>query len=149
MANFVYDKARQRFLEGSIAWLTDTIKVQLISLTNNSGTTLHTPNSGTHQFLSDVASAARISTPQTLGSKTSTNGNALGGSLVFPAVVPVGETIEAYIVYKDTGSDATSPLIAFVDTVATNVDTGLPGLPVTANGGPINLTFPGTRIFRI
>lgn len=137
MANFVYDKARQRFLEGGIAWLTDTIKVQLVDIAN------YTAAQATHQFLSDLPANARVSGPQTLGSKTSTNGNADGGDLAFPAVGPAGTSIEAFVIYKDTGTEATSPLIAYIDTAANA------SLPIIANGGTINILFTGTRIFRI
>ena len=45
------------------------------------------------------------------------------------------------MIWKDTGSEATSPLIAYFDTVT--------GLPVTPNGGNINLTFDAAGIFAL
>jgi hypothetical protein len=137
MANLVYDKARQKFLEGGIAWLTDTIKAQLVDTVAGTGYAVNI----THEFLSSVPGTARISAPQTLASKTSTNGNADAGDLAFPAVTPAGTTIEAFVIYKDTGNEATSPLICYIDTAT--------GLPITANGGTINILFNGTKIFRI
>jgi hypothetical protein len=53
MANALYDKGRQAFLEGSIAYLTDTIKVALV--TNG-----YTPNLSTHQFYSDLTPGSNV-----------------------------------------------------------------------------------------
>jgi hypothetical protein len=42
-----------------------------------------------------------------------------------------GDPSEAIVYYKDTGTAGTSPLIAYIDTAT--------GLPVTPNGGDINI----------
>lgn len=54
-----------------------------------------------------------------------------------------GASIEAIIIYKDTGTESTSPLIAFIDTAT--------GLPITPNGGDIIVTWDnGTnKIFKV
>ena len=44
-----------------------------------------------------------------------------------------GSSIEAIVIYKDTGTEATSPLIAYIDTAT--------GLPITPNGGDIIVTW--------
>ena len=44
-----------------------------------------------------------------------------------------GATINAIVIYKDTGTEATSPLIAYIDTAT--------GLPITPNGGDIIVTW--------
>jgi hypothetical protein len=119
MANALYDKGRQKFLEGAIAWLTDTIKCVLIDAAD------YTVNLATHEFLSDVPSGARVGTPQTLAGKTSTTGVADANDVTFPSVT--GDQSEAIIIWKDTGVEATSALIAYIDS-ATN-------LPVTPSGG--------------
>ncbi len=49
MANSLYNGGRQRFLEGSIAWLTDNIKAVLVT----SGYTF----SNSNNFLSDIPGA--------------------------------------------------------------------------------------------
>ena len=54
MANTLYDAARKRFLEGQINWMTDTIKVYLVD------TGAYTPQTSTHEYLSDISSSARI-----------------------------------------------------------------------------------------
>lgn len=119
---------------------------------NVSGTgTLYTPDLAQHEFLSDIASGARLATSSVLANKTNSTGSGaslVGGvadadDVVFSLVGPSGTTIEAFVLYKDTGNDATSPLIMYVD-VAT-------GLPVTANGGNITVSFDTgvNRIFSL
>lgn len=117
MANVLYDKGRQAFLEGGIAWLTDTIKVALV----DTGTYTF---SAAHQFYSSVSGV--VGTPQTLTTKTTTNGVADADDSTFTSVS--GASVEALVIYKDTGSAATSPLIAYIDTA-----TGLPFTPSGVN----------------
>ena len=135
MANALYDKARQRFLEASINWNSDTIKCYLI----DTGT--YTPNLSSHEYLSDVAGGSRIAGPVTLTSKTTTGGAADAADLTFTSVS--GVSIETILIYKDTGTESTSPLIAYIDTAT--------GLPITPNGGDIIVSFDnGTnRIFKL
>lgn len=135
MANTLYDYARQRFLEAQINWMTDTIKVILV----DNGA--YTPQTSVHQYLSDIPTSARIAGPVTLTSKATTGGAADAGDVTFPSVT--GASIEAIIIYADTGVEATSPLIAYIDTAT--------GLPITPNGGDIIVTWDnGTnKIFKV
>ena len=135
MANTLYDYGRQRFLEAQINWMTDTIKVLLV----DTGT--YTPNTSAHQYLSDIPTSARIAGPVTLTSKSTTGGAADGADVTFTSVS--GPSIEAIVIYKDTGSEATSPLIAYIDTAT--------GLPITPNGGDIIVTWDNgaNRIFKV
>jgi hypothetical protein len=75
----------------------------------------------------------------TITSPTSTLGVADGADITWTAVS--GAQCEIVLVYKDTGTATTSPLIAYIDQ-ATN-------LPVTPNGGNITVTWDNTanRIF--
>lgn len=123
MANVLYSKGRQKFLEGSIHWLTDTIKVCFIDTANYTF-------SDTHEFLSDVIGSPdpRVGTDQTLATKTSTSGVADAADAVFPSVT--GASVEAMIIYKDSDAspqdEASCPLIAYLDSAA--------GLPFTPAG---------------
>jgi hypothetical protein len=104
MANALYDLGRQAFLEGSIAYLTDTIKVALVKSS-------YTPSTSTHQFYSDLTPGTHvIGTPQTLASKTSTNGVADAADITFTAVT-AGSTISYLAIYKDTGVAGTSSVL--------------------------------------
>jgi hypothetical protein len=126
MANALYDLGRQKFLEGSIAYLTDTIKVALVKSN-------YTPSLTTHEFYADVTPGSNVvGTPQTLASKTSTSGVADAADVTFTAPSS-GATVSYLLIYKDTGSNATSPLIALLDTAT--------GLPLTTNGGDVNLVW--------
>ena len=135
MANTLYDFARQRFLEAQINWMTDTIKVILVS------TTGYTPQTAVHQYLSDISGSARIAGPMTLTGKATTGGAADAQDATFTSVS--GATINAIVIYKDTGSEATSPLLAYIDTAT--------GLPLTPNGGDVIVTWDnGTnKIFKV
>lgn len=135
MANALYDKGRQKFLEGGIAWLTDNIKCVLVDTAD------YTVNLATHEFLSSVGAAARVATSGNLSSKTSTNGVADAADVTFTTVS--GDVSEALIIYKDTGVEATSPLIAYIDTAT--------GLPITPGGGDIVIVWDAgaNKIFKL
>ena len=135
MANTLYDFARQRFLEAQINWMTDTIKVLLVD------TGAYTPQTAVHQYLSDISGSARIARPVTLTSKTTTGGAADAADVTFTSVT--GPSIEAIVIYIDTGTESTSPLIAFIDTAT--------GLPITPNGGDIIVTWDNgaNKIFKV
>ena len=135
MANALFDKARQRFLEGQFNWNTDTIKAVLV----DTGT--YTVNLSAHEFLSDIGTAARIATSGAFTGKATTGGAADANDVTFTSVT--GASIEAIVLYKDTGTDATSPLIAFIDTAT--------GLPITPNGGDIIVTWDNgaNKIFKL
>lgn len=135
MANALYDLARQAFLEGNIDWVADNIKVTLVD-TND-----YTVNLATHEFYSSIPVAARVSTSANLVSKTATAGVADAGDVTFSVVT--GDVSEALVIWQDTGSEATSRLIAFMD-IAT-------GLPVTPNGGDITVQWSNgvNKIFKL
>ena len=141
MANSLYDKGRQRFLEAQLNWITDDIKVVMVD------TALYT-FAANHEFLSSIAPEARVTAPTTLTSKTSTNGAADAQDVTFAAVN--GPSIEALVLYKQvlaldgvTPDDAASILIAYIDTAT--------GLPITPNGGDIIVTWDNgiNKIFRL
>ena len=135
MANTLYDKGREGFLDGSIDFDTDSIKVVLVD------TSAYTANLSTDTFLSSITSGARIATSANLASKTVTAGVADAADITFTAVT--GASVEAVVLYKDTGSAGTSRLIAYIDTAT--------GLPVTPNGGDITIQWDSgsNRIFKL
>lgn len=181
MANALFEKGREGFLDGSIDWDTDTIKVGLVDLGTAdvavkaiTGATNATPivltvtghgfangdivavqgvggntaanniwtiaNQATNTFelvgstgnatytsggvavclgasgaadnLDDI-NAGAVGTDQTLASKTVTAGVADAADATFTSVT--GNSVEALILYKDTGTPSTSRLIAFLD----------------------------------
>lgn len=134
MANAIYPKYKETILGAATNTnlLTGTVKVALI----DTGTYTY---SDAHQFYSSVTGV--VGTPQTIGAtKSVTNGLFDGADVTFTAVT--GNTAEALIIYVDTGSAATSPLVAYIDTSVT-------GLPVTPNGGDISITWNASGIFQL
>lgn len=136
MANVIYDTARSAFLDGDLDWSANTIKVSLVR-----GYTY----SAAHDFLDDVTGGGGgtiVATSSALGSKTSTAGVADAADITFSAV-SAGAACQHLIIYKDTGSAATSNLIAAIDT-ATN-------LPITPNGGDITVAWDSgsNKIFKL
>lgn len=96
--------------------------------------------SSSHEFLSDIASGGRVATSGNLASKTITNGVFDSADFSFTAVT--GDQSEILVVYVDSGSAATSPLVAYYDTSIT-------GIPVTPNGGDINVTVNASGWFAL
>lgn len=133
--NLLYDRGRQSFLEGGIAWLTDNIKAILI----DTGT--YTPNFTTDQFRSDIPGGAQVSTSPNFTSKTSTAGVADADDITFTAVPAT--SVEAVVLFQDTGTAATSRLIAYLDSVT--------GLPATTNGGDVIIQWSNgpNKIFKL
>lgn len=133
MANAIYPIYKQALLDG----LTDidlndgTVKVALI----DTGTYTY---SAAHDFYNDLSGV--VGTPQTIGTTTVTTGLFDGDNVTFTAVS--GATVEALVIYIDTGNVATSRLVAYIDTSVT-------GLPVTPNGGDITITWNASGIFQL
>jgi hypothetical protein len=141
VANALYDKGRQGFLNKLIDWgtgtATDDIKVILIDTAD------YTVSLSADEFATTttVPAAARVATSGNLAGKTVTNGVADANDITLTAVS--GDQSEALVIYQDTGTAATSRLIAYID-VAT-------GLPVQPNGGDINIVFDNgaNKIFKL
>lgn len=133
MANAIYPKAKEQMLQGGINMSTGNVKVALV----DTGTYTY---SSAHQFFSSLTGV--VGTPVALASKTFTNGIFDAADSTFTAVT--GNSAEALVIYIDTGTAGTSPLILYQDT-------GVTGLPVTPNGGDINVTWDNTtnKIFAL
>jgi hypothetical protein len=139
MANALYAKGREGFLDGSIDWDTNTIKACLIDFA------AYTANLATHDNLDDIPSGARFGTPQTLGSKTVTDGVADAADITVTAVGPGGTVVEAIAIWKDTGVESTSRLIALIDTLSSGA------MSLTLNGGDVTVQWDNgaNKIFKL
>jgi hypothetical protein len=122
MANALYVKGKEHLLAGDIALVANTIKAVLVDATD------YSVNLSTHDALDDIPSAARVAIG-TLSGKSVTNGVFDAADLLLPTVS--GDSAEAIVLYKDSGVESTSWLIAYIDTAT--------GLPVTPNGGDITI----------
>ena len=139
MANALYPKWKEKFLQGTAA-----------ALLNGSGSTgvyacLYDVGAGgaydsADEFFSAVV-AGQVGTEIELSAgKTYTNG--VFDSSTDPTFTSVtGATCEAIIIFVKTASaNTTWPVVAYLDTNITN-------LPVTPNGGNISLTWNASGIF--
>jgi len=134
MANAIYPKYKEALLDGgtNIDIKDGTVKCALI----DTGT--YTYNTA-HDFYDDVTGV--VGTPQALTTNTVTNGTF--DSATNPTYTAVtGATVEALIIYIDTGVASTSRLVAYIDSNVTN-------LPVTPNGGDITITWDAAGIFTL
>lgn len=121
-----FDKGLQHFTLGDLNLSSGTIKVRL-------GRSSAYTQSQTDEFL--TALPATIVTDVTLGSKTVTLGTLAAANGVFTAV-PSGAAVDRLWIYNDTGTAATSQLIAEIT-----------GFSVTPNGGDITIQWQGTTPF--
>lgn len=133
MANAIYPIYKQALLDGlsDIDVNDGTVKVTLIDL----GVYTY---SALHDFEDDLSGI--VGTAQTIGTTTIVDGLFDGDNVTFTAVS--GNSVEALIIYIDTGTPGTSRLVAFIDT-------GVTGLPVTPNSGDITITWNGSGIFQL
>lgn len=135
MANGLYDKAREAFLDGNLSWATDNIKVVLVDDT-------YVANLATHEFLSDITNSSRVSVSNLLTNKQSTNGVADADDVSF-SLVPNNRQVKALIIYQQNVDEPSSKLIAYIDTAT--------GLPFVGNGGNITLQWDNgaNKIFKL
>ncbi len=134
MANALYNSGRNGLLNGGIDLDTNTIKAALVS-------NAYTPNLATHANWSDV-SANVIGTPTTLATPTvGTVGPGVFDAAVVSFTAVASGAVTYVAIYKDTGTANTSTLIALIDTAT--------GLPVTANGGDITITWNASGIITL
>lgn len=126
MANALYTSFKNAALGSGtpVDFDADTIKVILADSAD------YTVNLASHDYLDDVAGGARVATA-TLSSKAVSGGAFDSADPTFTAVT--GDVCELLLLYKDTGTESTSPLIAYYDTFSE-------GMPITPNGGNVVVT---------
>jgi hypothetical protein len=137
MANAVYPLARRQCLRTGLTFTAADIKAVLVDTGQYS-------YSASHEFLTDVPSGARVATSGNLTGKTDTGGVADADNVTFAGLTGGGgsaDTIEAVVLYIDTGSAATSRLLAYIDTAA--------GLPITPTGGDHEIRWNASGIFQV
>lgn len=148
MANALYDTGRNSFARGDSTWKAtggSTVRAALVK-------SAYTPTLGTDQYLSTVGvnyvgssgANTRASCPQVVtadpaaGVCSSTN-----ATLAITAVPSSVGACNGIILFVDSGSDATSQLLAWIDTAT--------GLPITPNNGDITITWDtgANKIFKL
>lgn len=133
MASALFDPGREGFLDGSIDWDTDDIRVMLIKDTYTFD--------AADKFVVDLG-AVDNGRSASLGTKTVTNGVADAADTSLVALAAAASN--AIVVFKHTGADATARVIVYCDTA-----TGLPCTP--AVGQTVNVAWDAgaNRIFRL
>jgi hypothetical protein len=117
----------------------DTIKAMFVDHADD------TPVPATDDFIDDILAAARvpaIASCPTLGSKTIgtvSAGTFDAADAVFPNLS--GDQSESLILFKDTGTESSSDLVAFWDTAT--------GLPLTPNGADVTVQWNASGILTI
>lgn len=130
MANIVMDKFKEQMIRN----LLESTNIKAVAVDQ----ALYTFNSA-HEFLSDIPVGARVATTANLTGKTFVNGLFDCDDFVWPTVS--GASIEQVFLFIDTGTASTSRLIMRYDTAT--------GLPVTPNGGNINVQVNAAGHFQV
>lgn len=140
MANLIYNKYRAELAKGNVDWENDTIKVMLL-------TNAYTPDADNDDFVNDVSANEVSGTGYTAGGKTLSNKTVTQdntndrGVMNADDVSWANSTITARyaVVYKDTGTDTTSPLLGVFDF----------GSDKTTNNTEFKITWGADGIFRV
>ncbi len=126
MPTLFYRRGLEKIITGNINWDTDTIKLALV-------TSAYTP-AQTHEFFTDITNQLTGYTQPTLNCTISRDD--VNDRIELQSVdvtinsVGSGQTIGGLIIYKDTGTAGTSPLIGYTT-----------GLNLTTNNGAVDVDF--------
>lgn len=114
---------------------TDTIKVALLE---------GYVYDSTDKYLADVISGGGtvVARSGALTTPTVANGTFDADDPTI-AAVPSGHTVSSYVLYKDTGSDATATVIGHVD----KQTDGTTAISLATNGSNVTITFHSSGIF--
>ena len=136
MANTTYPKFKKRCATTGGNVLAGTVRAQLVDLAAYT-------YSAAHEFLSELPSGARVGAPVTLTGKTVSDEGVFDAADMTVSGLVSAPSIEALVLYVDTGDEATSPLMTIVDTA-----TGLP-IAAGATGGTVAWSNGTDRIARL
>ena len=123
MANFIYGKAKQSLLNGEFNISSDSLKVLLV-------TDSYVPSQNTDQFVSNISGSYIKQRTSSLTNVT----NILGVIDADDVTVAQysGLAFKALVIYKDSGTDSTSRLLAYIDTAT--------GIPFAGINSATNIT---------
>lgn len=120
----VYPSARTAFLSGAINLLTDTVKVRLVGAY---------AYSEAHDRLDDLT--ATVGAPALVAVTAIVAGEVIVNPVTFPLVTD-GAAVSALVAYRDSGSPATSHLLAHIDRRGDTVPLAFEG-----TGGDVTFNF--------
>lgn len=133
MANALFDPGREGFLDGSIDWDTNDMRVMLVKSTY--------AYDAADKFVSDLGSVDN-GRSAALGTKTVTSGVADAADTTLTATSAVA--CNALVVYQYNASDAAARVIAYIDTA-----TGLPFTPAASQQVNIAWDNGSNKIFKL
>jgi len=143
MASFLYDEFRLCLggapTHSAIDWNTDTIEAWFVDEADD------TPNQTTDVDAADRAAAAQVpafASAPTMTCTSAIDSNVLkldASDLTFTSLS--GDQSESIDIFKNSGTDSTSPLISNHDDYT--------GLPLTPSGGNVTVVWAATGIIRI
>jgi uncharacterized protein len=135
MANAIYPAYKDALLTESsdVDLTTGTIRVSLIDKNT-------ADYDSTDEFYSDINASSVVGTSVAIANTTVTDAIFDGDDVTFTSVT--GASVEALLIWKDTGVTTTSRLVAWIDS-------GVTGLPITPSGGNIDVTWNATGIFKL
>jgi hypothetical protein len=135
MANGFYDAGLDAFVNGSIDWVNDDIRMTLVDAAD------YTVNLTTDNAYDDVPAGARVATmAASMAGKTTDGAGGVDATDVTYTGVS-GDQSEALVIYKHNATESLATLICYLD--------GFTGLPVTPNGGDITVQFHASGIFSL
>ncbi len=133
MANKVYPKYKKACMSGAATHdlIGGNVKMALV----DTGSYTY---SDAHEFLSDIGASV-------IASSGNLSGKSISDLAAFQCAngrvdAATGVSVEAVVIYIDTGTSATSRLVAFIDT-------GITGMPVTPAGTSYNLIVDPSGVF--
>lgn len=139
MSNTLYSAALTAFAKGEIVWKASggsTVKAVIVDTANYTFSDAHTN-------LSQVPAAARVGSPVALTLVDAANGGVCDAADITFMGLTNAPTVEAIVLYKDTGTENTSTLIAYIDT-----GTGLP-TPAGVNSIAVSWDNGANKIFKL
>lgn len=134
MADFIYETYKEKLLtaDAEVADLsTANVAVALVNSTYSS-----TASSTLHSHFSDVTGV--VGSTLSLANTSVTGGTFDASNATFTSVAS-GDTVTGFVIYVDTGTTTTSPLVAHIDSIS----------DIITNGGDIILNFDNQGIFKI
>lgn len=137
--NFIYDYAREGYLDKTASWLTDTI----IALATDS---TYVPSQSTNRYKNEISAGSIVATSAAMTGKTALLGVAKAADFTFATTV-ASKTING-IVLVDTTIDAgnTGRLICYI-----GKDYLGSVLSILTDGSAVGIRFGGgtTKVFRL
>lgn len=106
MGSQLYPSAREKFLTAQMSWLSGTYRSLLLPES-------YLPDFD-DVFLTDVFVGVRIAISDPISSRTATNGYANSDAIRWGTLVDARRAA-SMIIFKDSGDEATSDLVCFVD----------------------------------